>query len=294
MPRALHILPDFEGCMLGNGDYHIARYIASGGYGKVYSALKVSSSTSVAIKCLRKPVQHSREGEFLMHELSLHQRVSGHPNIVSIHEIIETDSYVFVVLDLCEDGDLHSAIERRAFDRNDEAIRTVFVQLLNAVEHCHDSGVYHRDLKPENIMCSEDHQIRLADFGLSTDKDVCSDGECGSEYYMSPECLESKDGTSYHAVHNDIWALGIILLNILTGLNPWRSASLSDPSYRKYVHSPTSHLRNHYSMLSEDVLRILGQMLCSEPHSRIGIPALRMEIQRLCTFYSAKDLTDGF
>ncbi|EEB98031.1 hypothetical protein MPER_02537, partial [Moniliophthora perniciosa FA553] len=231
-------LPDFENCRLKNGDYHITEYLGSGGYGKVYKALDTPSSTSVAIKCLRKPKAHSREEEILAREFSLQQKVSGHPNIVSIHEVIETDNYIFVVLDLCEGGDLHSAIENRIFyPGNDELIR-----------------VYHRDLKPENILLSKDQmRIRLADFGLSTDQDVCFNGACGSECYMSPG--SEKTFTPYHAAQNDV---------------------------------PTTYLRNGFPTLSDGIIRILGKMLSPDPLSRIGISALRLEIGNLDTFFTAR------
>uniref|UniRef100_A0A0W0FVL6 Protein kinase domain-containing protein n=1 Tax=Moniliophthora roreri TaxID=221103 RepID=A0A0W0FVL6_MONRR len=296
MPRALYDLPDFENCRLKNGDYHITEYLGSGGYGKVYKALD-ATSTPVAIKCLRKPKAHSREEEFLAREFSLHQKVSGHPNIVSIHEIIETDNYIFCVLDLCEGGDLHSAIENRIFyTGNDEVIRFVFVQLLDAVQYCHTHGVYHRDLKPENIMLSKDQmQIQLADFGLSTDQDVCFDGVCGSEYHMSPECIGSeKTFMPYHAAQNDVWALGIILFSLLTGLNPWHSASPSDPAYMKYVSGPTAYFRNSCPTLSDGVIRILGQVLSPNPLSRIGISALRLDITNLDTFFTVRNPLEGF
>ena len=102
--------------------------------------------------------------------------------------VIETDTTVFVVLDFCEEGDLFGMItEKSRYLGNDELIRSVFLQILDAVEHCHSMGIYHRDLKPENILCSErGTRVVLADFGLATAEPTSGDFGCGSTFYMSP------------------------------------------------------------------------------------------------------------
>jgi serine/threonine protein kinase len=88
------------------------------------------------------------------------------PSIVSSRRAF----YVFYVYDLCA-GDLHSVIKKVAFFREDELIKRVFVQIIDALEYCHARGVYHRDLKPENILVSAhsgDIDVFVADFGLAT------------------------------------------------------------------------------------------------------------------------------
>jgi serine/threonine protein kinase len=92
------------------------------------------------------------------------------------------------VLDFCPEGDLFSNItERGRYVGNDMLVRRAFLQILDAVEHCHRLGIYHRDLKPENILVSNaGNQVLLADFGSATMTPVSEGRGCGSMFYTSP------------------------------------------------------------------------------------------------------------
>jgi serine/threonine protein kinase len=97
--------------------------------------------------------------------------------------------HIFIVLDFCADGDLFVAIteEKHRFHRNNARILHAFVQLLDAVAYCHNNNVFHCDLRPENILC-EGGNIRLADFGLSTESGLCSDFGLGGPYMCPGSC----------------------------------------------------------------------------------------------------------
>jgi serine/threonine protein kinase len=120
--------------------------------------------------------------------MRLHYEVSDHANIVSLLRIVEEEDRTHVVMDYCPEGDLFMNItERGRFVGNDVAARNIFLQILDAVAHCHRRGIYHRDLKPENILvCEDGNQVKLADFGLATTDSYSSDFGCGSTFYMSP------------------------------------------------------------------------------------------------------------
>lgn len=198
---AADLLPNFSGHSLDHGRYRVLENIGSGAYGKVYLAVDASRRSSnpqfLAIKCLKKPQRGSRSYLLQRREFEHHKLVSGHPNIVAFHRCFSDGLFVYVVLDFCNGGDLFSAItEKRLFYGNDRLIKSVFVQLLEAVGHCHKVGVFHRDIKPENVLCSDDGIIRLSDFGLSIMSPYSIDFGCGSIYYMSPGkpfllCLET-------------------------------------------------------------------------------------------------------
>ena len=82
---------------------------------------------------------------------------------------------------------MDALIDRLLYTRKDALLKSVFLQILDAVEYCHDHGIYHRDLKPDNILINEDGtQIKLADFGLSTTSKISDSFGCGSPPYMSP------------------------------------------------------------------------------------------------------------
>ena len=165
--------------------------LGTGAYGVVYSALDHCTGIWYAVKALSKTNQNGepldrRQKEFQSREIQLHYAASAHPNIVSMLKIVDDKDCTYVILEYCPEGDLFSNItERGLYVSDDIAIRRAFLQILEAVEHCHNLGIYHRDLKPENILVSKD-QVLLADFGLATTDPESEDHGCGSTFYMSP------------------------------------------------------------------------------------------------------------
>ncbi|TPX61508.1 hypothetical protein PhCBS80983_g01059 [Powellomyces hirtus] len=221
--------PNDPECLLGVslGDHlTLNRVLGMGSFAIVYEATSTRNvDTTFAVKALFKQnltpellAVQKREGE-LMKELA-------HHNIVALYETIETDECLFLVMELCE-TDLFDLIENLQVDF--EVIPFVFDEICSAVAFCHSKGVFHRDLKPENVLVSYDlNSIKLTDFGLATTDAVSNEVGVGSVRYMAPECF---DGADYDCAKNDAWALGVILLNLLTGANPWIEPSASTDSY---------------------------------------------------------------
>jgi serine/threonine protein kinase len=167
--------------------------LGTGAYGVVYSAFDHCTQTWYAVKALSKTNANGepldrRQREFQAREIQLHYAASQHPNVVSMLKITEDPDCTYVVLEYCPEGDLFSNItERGRYVSNDRLVQQVFLQILDAVEHCHRLGIYHRDLKPENILVSnQGNKVLLADFGLATTDSESEDHGCGSTFYMSP------------------------------------------------------------------------------------------------------------
>lgn len=192
MPKLNPATQQLTGKRIGGGRYELVSILGSGAYGVVYLALDKTSPVTqpawYAIKCLAKAGLDTRQRKFQRREIALHQLASTHSGVVTLHSVIEESDFIFVVLDFCPDGDLFAMItEQQIFLGNDALIKNVFLQIVSAVEHCHDMGIYHRDLKPENILCRNGGtKLLLADFGLATSEKTSEAFGCGSSFYMSP------------------------------------------------------------------------------------------------------------
>ncbi|KFZ11124.1 hypothetical protein V501_04889 [Pseudogymnoascus sp. VKM F-4519 (FW-2642)] len=260
------------------------RTLGSGAYGVVHLAKDVRTGIQYAVKVLNKfnanglPLD-ARQQHFQQTEMQLHYEVSAHPNIVSLLRILDVADCTYVVMEYCPEGDLFLNItERGRYVGNDLAAKTVFLQILDAVAHCHRLGVYHRDLKPENILVSDGgSQVKLADFGLATTDSFSSDFGCGSTFYMSPECQDQSSGMPFYAcAPNDIWSLGVILVNLTCGRNPWKSASTKDSTFRAYL-ADRQFLKSILP-LSDELNEILNMVFEIDPSRRISLAELRHRI----------------
>jgi serine/threonine protein kinase len=169
----------------------LTRVLGVGAYGVVYTAVDIHTNQVYAVKALNKHGLDPRQLKFQQREIRLHHLASQHPNVVSLVRIMDSPDCTFVVMEFCPEGDLFSNItDKGNFVGNDFLAKSIFLQLLDAVQYCHSLGIYHRDLKPENVLVTDQGMtVKLADFGLATTDYFTSDFGCGSTFYMSPgEC----------------------------------------------------------------------------------------------------------
>ncbi len=183
------------GTVIDDGSLELVEVLGVGGYGVVYRAEDTFSSSpkSYAVKCLSHSYSHSsRQRQLHIREITLHQIASAHPNVASLHRVVEDHRHMYIIMEFAPDHDLFSQILHSCrYLGQDHLIRHVFLQLLDAVEYCHTLGIYHRDLKPENVLCFDNGlRVAITDFGLATTDKVSSEFRTGSVYHMSP-------GTSY-------------------------------------------------------------------------------------------------
>ncbi|KAG0693287.1 serine/threonine protein kinase, negative regulator of sexual conjugation and meiosis [Suillus ampliporus] len=281
-------IPDLSGQSVGDGRFKLVELIGFGASGNVYHALDTQSDPCnpvyYAIKCLpnanisRDCLMWQRR-EITCH--SLVSRETSSPYICNLHETIAEGPYIYLVLDYCPGGDLFTAIKLRTYEGN------VFIELLDGVCACHEIGLYHRDLKPENILCVESgSSVRIADFGLSTTADRSSEFNVGSWDYMSPECNSEAMKSHYSPLYSDIWSLGVILVNMVTGRTPWGTAAPSDPDFRRYLGNVDFLLE--VLPISKSFNKILKLIFQVKPSTRMSIPELRDEIVKLDSFYPSE------
>lgn len=289
------------------GRLQLTQILGVGAYGVVYLAVDLLTNTNYAVKALNKVGLEPRQRKFQKREIQLHYMAASHPGVVSMARILESADTTFVVLEYCPEGDLFANItERGRYVGNDRLAKDIFLQILDAVEHCHNLGIYHRDLKPENILVTDGGKTaKLADFGLATSDRVTSDYGCGSTFYMSPgmyhvsasssrlesprpefnlfrpaECQQSNPRafSSYASAPNDVWSLGVVLVNLTCGRNPWKRACFEDSTFRAYARD-RSFLPTILP-LSQELNGILTRIFELDPAKRIGLQELRKLIVR--------------
>ncbi|KAK3903296.1 negative regulator of sexual conjugation and meiosis [Staphylotrichum tortipilum] len=285
LPRFAPVAPEDRLGRFITGSLQLTGIVGTGAYGVVYSAADTKTHVRYAVKCLSKfnadgtPLDR-RQVAFQTREIRLHYLASSHRNVVSILKIVDAPDCIYVILEYCPEGDLfYNITERGQYVGKDELARSVFLQILDAVEHCHSLGIYHRDLKPENVLVSDGGEtVKLADFGLATSSERSEDYGCGSTFYMSPECLDpSSRRPFYYCAPNDVWSLGVILVNLTCGRNPWKQASQEDSTYRAYTKS--RDFLKTILPVSDELNDTLARIFTPNPDERITLPELRARIQ---------------
>jgi tRNA A-37 threonylcarbamoyl transferase component Bud32 len=188
----------------------------------------------VAVKRIdQKKLANSRMQRQMRNEIMLLRDLSGHPNIVQLLDCFEdaANRYVLLVLEYCDGGDLSTYLRANA-PLSPDVVQDMVQQIASAVCHMRERNVVHRDLKPQNILLSCNTArlcgwcLKLADFGLAcrlTDQDMTAT-YCGSPLHMAPELVAG----GRYAPGVDLWSIGTIIYQMVTGVLPFRAATLAE------------------------------------------------------------------
>jgi serine/threonine-protein kinase len=253
------------------GRYTIKKMIGKGGMGSVYLALDPLIGRQVAIKVISvRPDLAEEEAQQYRERFLREAQAAGaliHPNIVAVHDIGQDPAtrQPYIVMEYMEGQDLKKVILSRAPLPAEEAVRIV-LQIASALDYAHRRGIVHRDIKPANIMINERGQAKVTDFGVARlpGSDLTrSDQFVGSPGFMSPEQLKGAavDGRS------DLFALGVILYELLTGKAPFDGNSVSEVLY-KISTQPAEPPSDIDADVSADFDPILEKSLHKEPAKR--------------------------
>jgi len=209
------------------GRYELKGELGRGGMAVVYRAVDPHIGREVAVKVL--PREFLQDGDFLA-RFQREVRTIGqlnHAAIVPLHDAGEDKGQPYLVMRLMHGGSLLDRLKRGAIPVAETA--TMFSRLAGALDEAHGKGIIHRDLKPGNILLDEQGQPYLSDFGiakLTEATSMNSRGVIGTPAYMSPEHFEGKV-----SAQSDVYAMGIILFQMLTGRLPFQAAT--PPEYMK-------------------------------------------------------------
>ena len=260
------------------GEYTLLGEVGRGAMGVVYRARSAGTNLVVALKQL--PAGGLLGADAVRRFRDEVENASGlrHPHIVRIYHVGEQDGRPFYTMELIEGGSLDRRIAR--YKGDPRAAAALMVKVARAVHYAHQRRLLHRDLKPGNILIDADGQPHIADFGLSTKLDAAGAAAggpmAGSIPWMAPEAVRGEAITT--AV--DVWALGVILYELLTGFRPFDGTDRSQVRQAIDSSDPVPP-RAINPRLSRDLDAICMKVLAKDPDKRYeSASALALDLER--------------
>jgi WD40 repeat protein len=211
------------------GDYLLEEEVAHGGMGVVYRAKQLSLGRTVAVKMLLLGRYSSAESIDRFRREAHSAASLRHPNIVAIYEVGEWEGQHFFSMEFV-DGPSLAAISRQGPLKPQRAVEYARA-IAEAIDYAHTQGVLHRDLKPSNVLIDPFDQVRITDFGLAKKLDGSSDLTLTGQMIGSPNYLSPEQAAGKHAQigpPSDIYGIGALLYELLTGRPPFMAESLQD------------------------------------------------------------------
>jgi tRNA A-37 threonylcarbamoyl transferase component Bud32 len=261
--------------------YEILRELGRGGMGVVYKARQVSLQRVVALKMILSGAHaRTRDLDRFRSEAMAVARLH-HPNIVEIYDFGEHNDLPYYSLEFVEGGSLSRKIRGKPLSPLDAA--HLAEELARAIHYCHQHGILHRDLKPSNILLTIDGVAKISDFGLAKQLEddpgrTKSGMVMGTPSYMAPEQTQGRSRDI--GPHTDVYALGAILYEMLTGRPPFRAESVLETMEQVGSQEPSPPSR-YQSKLPRDLETICLKALAKEPRRRYrSALALAQDLER--------------
>ena len=250
-------------------DWENKKHLGFGAFATVYEAYSKSLKIKVALKVLNKGlIKKEHNMPQVQREIFLMYQVQ-HPNIIKLFNHFEDDESIYLVMELATGGNLIEKLNSKGYLPEKAALKYI-IQIVAALKYLHSQNppVIHRDLKPENVLLDKDDNCKLADFGSANQKMLTSTF-CGTPLYMAPEMLLKSD----YDQNLDVWSLGIMIYEVLTGKPPFNVPQELDKLEAQAVLMKTileSGLTfpKGFPTLAKDLLE---KMLNKDPKKRLNI-----------------------
>jgi len=270
------------------GRYRLGDQLGRGGMGRVWLAHDEMLGRDVAIKELAPPAplpdgDDTPVRAAIMREARAAGRIN-HPNVVKIHDVIETDGWPWLVMEYVPSVNLQRTIDERGPLPPDEVAR-IGMAMLEALDAAHESGVLHRDVKPANVLLCDDGRVVLGDFGLATidvDGKATLAGALGTPQFLAPERVR-------HGVSNrdtDLWSLGATLYAAVEGHSPYARGSMLETLSALAVDDPDP------MRLAGPLTPVLAGLLRRDPAERTRPELLADQLRRVVAGSVAVPATD--
>ncbi|TGZ70603.1 hypothetical protein CRM22_003112 [Opisthorchis felineus] len=247
-------------------DFHVFELLGRGGFAQVYRAKSIITGQEVAIKMIDKKamLQHGLANR-VRREVEIHSRLK-HPAILELYTCFEDSNYVYLVLEICHNGELQTYIRQNGPVTEDVA-RHYLKQLINGLLYLHSHSILHRDLTLANLLLTKDMKVKIADFGLATKIEPGEDHKtmCGTPNYISPEVASHGQ----QGLETDVWSLGCMFYTLIVGRPPFDTREVRSTLNR--VLAVDYELPLH---LSPEATDLIGCLLKRQPQERIKLRSI--------------------
>lgn len=258
--------------------YLIKKTIGGGGMANVYLATDTILNREVAVKVLR--LEYANDDEFIerFHREAQSATSLSHPNIVNIFDVGEEDHILYMAMEYVDGLTLKEYIQKYGPIGVEESLR-IMQQVTSAIAHAHANDLVHRDIKPQNILMDHSGQIKVTDFGIAIALSATSltrtNSILGSVQYLSPEQARGGMATK----KSDIYSLGIVLFELLTGKLPFTGQSPVSIALKHLQNDPPS-VRAIDPSIPQSVENIVLQAMAKDPfHRYIGVNEMHSALE---------------
>nr|CAD7396449.1 unnamed protein product [Timema poppensis] len=211
--------------------------------------------------------------EATLEEINILRMVTGHPYIIELHDVFQSNTFIFLVFELCKNGELFDYLTS-VVALSEKKTRYIMRQLFEALQYVHMHNIVHRDLKPENILLDDNFNIKLTDFGFAK---VLQPNEklfdlCGTPGYLAPEVLRCNmfEGEEGYGPQIDLWACGVIMFTLLVGCPPfWHRKQMV--MLRNIMEGNYSFTSPEWADITESSKDLIRKLLTVDPYKRITI-----------------------
>ena len=249
-----------------NGRYKIQSLIGTGGMAAVYLAKDLILDRLVAIKVLRLDFRQNDDAMRRFRREALSATQLTHPNIVGVYDVGQSQEMNYIVMEYVEGTDLKDYVRQRGALHPIEAVR-IMMQIVSAIAAAHQNRIIHRDIKPQNILIDREGNVKITDFGIAvalSDTSLTQTNTLlGSVHYLSPE--QARGGMA--TIQTDIYALGIVLYELLTGRVPFDGESPVSIAL-KHFQAPLPSVVNPKAMVPQSLENIVLKATAKDPMNR--------------------------
>uniref|UniRef100_A0A7N8XSG7 Serine/threonine-protein kinase PLK4 n=1 Tax=Mastacembelus armatus TaxID=205130 RepID=A0A7N8XSG7_9TELE len=249
-------------------DFKVLTLLGKGSFACVYRAKSVKTGLEVAIKTIDKKAMHKAGMvQRVTNEVEIHCRLK-HPSILELYNYFEDSNYVYLVLEMCHNGEMSRYLKERKMPFSEDEARHFMHQIVKGMLYLHTHGILHRDLTLSNLLLTNNMNIKIADFGLATQLKLPNEKHftmCGTPNYISPEVATR----SAHGLESDVWSLGCMFYAFLMGRPPFDTDTVKHTLSKVVLGE--YEMPSHVSLEAQDLIH---QLLQKDPAQRPSLSAV--------------------